>query len=91
MPDATPHRPPGQPPKAPGTKLHPAVIPGRCAGLGGALERLGPVECGDAHRVLQPGELRRLREECDLRPWPAGERDLFVRIVPGRLTGRRIR
>jgi transcriptional regulator with XRE-family HTH domain len=46
---------------------------------------------GHAHRVLQPGELRHLREECDLRPWPAGERDLFVRIVPDQLTGRRIR
>ena len=46
---------------------------------------------GEAHRVLQPGELRRLREACDLRPWPAGEHDLFVRIVPNRVTGRRIR
>jgi transcriptional regulator with XRE-family HTH domain len=46
---------------------------------------------GEAHRVLQPGELRRLREECDMSPWPAGEHDLFVRIVPVRVTGRRIR
>lgn len=46
---------------------------------------------GEAHRVLQPGERRRLREECTLRPWPAGEHDLFVRIVPSRLTGRRVR
>jgi transcriptional regulator with XRE-family HTH domain len=46
---------------------------------------------GDAHRVLQPAELRKLREGCDLRPWPAGEHDLFVRIVPGHITGRRIR
>ena len=46
---------------------------------------------GEAHRVLQPGELRRLREECDLRPWPAGEHDLFVRIVPNHITGRRVR
>jgi transcriptional regulator with XRE-family HTH domain len=46
---------------------------------------------GHAHRVLQPGELRHLREECDMRPWPAGEHDLFVRIVPAKLTGRRIR
>jgi transcriptional regulator with XRE-family HTH domain len=46
---------------------------------------------GDAHRVLQPGELRRLREECDLRPWPAGEHDLYIRIVPSQITGRRIR
>lgn len=46
---------------------------------------------GDAHRVLQPGELRRLHEECDLRPWPAGDHDQFVRIIPNHLTGRRIR
>ena len=46
---------------------------------------------GDAHRVLQPAELRKLGEDCDLRPWPAGEHDLFIRIVPGQITGRRIR
>ena len=46
---------------------------------------------GDAHRVLQPDELRNLREGCDLRPWPAGEHDLFVRIVASQTTGRRIR
>jgi transcriptional regulator with XRE-family HTH domain len=46
---------------------------------------------GDAHRVLQPGESRNLTEGCDLRPWPAGEHDLFVRIVPVQITGRRIR
>jgi transcriptional regulator with XRE-family HTH domain len=45
---------------------------------------------GQAHRVLQPGEQRHLREDCDLRPWPAGEHDLYVRIVPTRITGRRI-
>jgi len=45
---------------------------------------------GQAHRVLQPGELRNLRDECDLRPWPAGEHDLYVRIVPTHITGRRI-
>jgi len=46
---------------------------------------------GEAHRVLQPGESRHLSEGCDLRPWPAGEHDLFVRIVPSHLTGRRVR
>lgn len=46
---------------------------------------------GDAHRVLQPGELRNLSEGCKLRPWPVGEHDLFVRIVPGHISGRRIR
>jgi transcriptional regulator with XRE-family HTH domain len=46
---------------------------------------------GEAHRVLQPGEHRNLLEGCKVRPWPAGEHDLFVRIVPTQLTGRRIR
>jgi transcriptional regulator with XRE-family HTH domain len=46
---------------------------------------------GHAHRVLQPGELQHLRHDCDVRPWPAGEHDLYVRIVPDRITGRRIR
>ena len=46
---------------------------------------------GEAHRVIQRGELRNLREDCDLRPWPAGEHDLLLRIVPSQITGRRIR
>lgn len=46
---------------------------------------------GQAHRVLQHGELENLRQECDLRPWPAGEHDLYVRIVPTHISGRRIR
>ena len=46
---------------------------------------------GEAHRVLQPGELAKLRADCDLRPWPAGERDLFIKIVASHISGRRIR
>jgi len=46
---------------------------------------------GHAHRVLQPGELQHLKHDCDVRPWPAGEHDLYIRIVPDRITGRRIR
>jgi transcriptional regulator with XRE-family HTH domain len=46
---------------------------------------------GRAHCVAQPGELAHMREEERPQPWPAGERDLFVRIVPDRITGRRIR
>ena len=46
---------------------------------------------GQAHRVLQSGELRHLREGCDLRPWPAGEHDLYIKIVPAHITGRRIK
>jgi hypothetical protein len=46
---------------------------------------------GQAHRVLQHGELQNLTEVCDLRPWPAGEHDQYVRIVPTHISGRRIR
>lgn len=46
---------------------------------------------GQAHRVRQPGELRCLRQAAGPRPWPAGEYELYVRIVPVRMTGRRIR
>ena len=46
---------------------------------------------GIAHCIRQPGELAHVREEQRPQPWPAGERDLFVRIVPDRITGRRIR
>ena len=45
---------------------------------------------GVAHRVLQPGELRNLRAICEVRPWPAGAHDLLIRIIPGKVTGRRI-
>jgi transcriptional regulator with XRE-family HTH domain len=46
---------------------------------------------GHAHRALRPGELQHLRHDRDPRPWPAGEHDLYIRIVPDRITGRRIR
>jgi len=45
---------------------------------------------GQAHRVLQPGELRHVREEATVAPWAGGTRDVYVRIVPDRITGRRI-
>lgn len=46
---------------------------------------------GQAHRVLHGGEARRLRNSCDVRPWPGGEHDLLVKINPSRITGRRVR
>lgn len=46
---------------------------------------------GRAHRVLRDGELRNLLRDCALSPWPTGERDLYIRIVPDQITGRRIR
>lgn len=45
---------------------------------------------GQAHRVLQSGELRRVREEAMIAPWAGGARDVYVRIVPDQISGRRI-
>lgn len=45
---------------------------------------------GQAHPVFQPAEQRNLLAIPDPRPWPLGDHDLYVRIVPGRITGRRI-
>jgi len=45
---------------------------------------------GPAHQVLQPAELRGLREAAAVWPWAGGEREVYVRIVPARITGRRI-
>jgi nitroimidazol reductase NimA-like FMN-containing flavoprotein (pyridoxamine 5'-phosphate oxidase superfamily) len=45
---------------------------------------------GPAHRVAHPAELNHVRKDARIRPWPGGERDVYVRIIPGRITGRRI-
>jgi len=45
---------------------------------------------GQAHRVLQPGELRNVREASLAGPWPDGDHDVYVRIVPDQISGRRI-
>jgi len=45
---------------------------------------------GSAHRVAQPAELRRLQEEAAVWPWAGGEREVYVRIIPREITGRRI-
>jgi transcriptional regulator with XRE-family HTH domain len=45
---------------------------------------------GPAHRVAHPAELRRLQEDAAVWPWPGGEREVYVRIVPNEITGRRI-
>ena len=45
---------------------------------------------GPVHRVTHPGELRRLQEDAAVWPWPGGEREVYVRIVPSQITGRRI-
>ena len=45
---------------------------------------------GPAHRVAHPAELRRLQEDAALWPWAGGEREVYVRIIPSQVTGRRI-
>ncbi|HTS96009.1 MAG TPA: pyridoxamine 5'-phosphate oxidase family protein [Streptosporangiaceae bacterium] len=46
---------------------------------------------GTAHRVTDQGELARLRRQAAVEPWPGGSRDVYVRIIPARISGRRIR
>jgi len=45
---------------------------------------------GVAHRVRHPAELHRMQEHAILRPWPGGDKEAYVRIIPDRFTGRRI-
>jgi nitroimidazol reductase NimA-like FMN-containing flavoprotein (pyridoxamine 5'-phosphate oxidase superfamily) len=44
---------------------------------------------GPAHHVSAAE--RASAEQAGVQPWPAGERELFIRIVPHRVTGRRIK
>ena len=45
---------------------------------------------GQAHRVAHPAELQHVRRDVTIWPWPGGERDVYVRIIPDRITGLRI-
>jgi Pyridoxamine 5'-phosphate oxidase/Helix-turn-helix domain len=45
---------------------------------------------GRAHRVTHPAELQLVRRDAAIWPWPGGDRDVYVRIVPDSITGRRI-
>jgi nitroimidazol reductase NimA-like FMN-containing flavoprotein (pyridoxamine 5'-phosphate oxidase superfamily) len=44
---------------------------------------------GSAHHVTEAEE-RAAAEKAGVHPWPRGDRELFVRIRPDRITGRRI-
>jgi len=44
---------------------------------------------GQAHHVRDPAELNRMRQDATVWPWPGGEREMYLRIVPDRITGRR--
>jgi transcriptional regulator with XRE-family HTH domain len=45
---------------------------------------------GQGHVIVDPSELQRV-QEAGVHPWAGGERDVYVRIVPEEVTGRRIR
>ncbi|HEY5360670.1 MAG TPA: pyridoxamine 5'-phosphate oxidase family protein [Streptosporangiaceae bacterium] len=45
---------------------------------------------GPAHHLDSENE-RAAALAADVDPWPAGEKDHFIRITPARITGRRIR
>jgi hypothetical protein len=45
---------------------------------------------GRAHRVAHPFELQVVRRDAAIWPWPGGDRDVYVRIIPDTITGRRI-
>jgi Pyridoxamine 5'-phosphate oxidase len=45
---------------------------------------------GQAYRVTHSAELRRVQQEAEVLPWVGVGRDVYVRIVPTQITGRRI-
>jgi transcriptional regulator with XRE-family HTH domain len=45
---------------------------------------------GMAHTVTDPAGVRRLNERAYCGPWAGGDRDLWLRITPASVTGRRI-
>ena len=45
---------------------------------------------GHAHKVACEREVRSLEQGTPLEPWAAGARDVWVRITPARISGRRI-
>jgi Pyridoxamine 5'-phosphate oxidase/Helix-turn-helix domain len=45
---------------------------------------------GQAHRVTHPFELHRLQAEAAIQPWVGAGREVYLRIIPDQVTGRRI-
>ena len=45
---------------------------------------------GRAHKVTDEREVKQLEERTRLEPWAAGPRDVYVRITPARISGRRL-
>jgi nitroimidazol reductase NimA-like FMN-containing flavoprotein (pyridoxamine 5'-phosphate oxidase superfamily) len=46
---------------------------------------------GHARRVTDEREVKRIEDRTHLEPWAAGPRDVYVRIAPIRISGRRLR
>ena len=45
---------------------------------------------GQAHGVAHPAELEHMRHDTAIWPWPGGDRDVYVRVIPDKISGRRI-
>jgi len=45
---------------------------------------------GQAHRVAHPAELEHMQQDAAIWPWPGDDRDVYVRVIPDTITGRRI-
>lgn len=45
---------------------------------------------GHSHRITDEREVKRLEDATHLQPWADGARDVYVRIVPTQISGRRI-
>jgi nitroimidazol reductase NimA-like FMN-containing flavoprotein (pyridoxamine 5'-phosphate oxidase superfamily) len=45
---------------------------------------------GHARKVTDEREVRQLEDRTHLEPWAAGSRDVYVRITPTRISGRRV-
>jgi nitroimidazol reductase NimA-like FMN-containing flavoprotein (pyridoxamine 5'-phosphate oxidase superfamily) len=45
---------------------------------------------GRAHRVVRTAELQVVRRDAAIRPWPGDDHNVYVRIIPDTITGRRI-
>jgi nitroimidazol reductase NimA-like FMN-containing flavoprotein (pyridoxamine 5'-phosphate oxidase superfamily) len=78
----------------------PDAVPSRAAGcrvafevdrIDGAFSQGWSVlVCGHARAVTDPDSVRRLQELAYSTPWTGGQRDLWIRIDPLNITGRRI-
>ena len=45
---------------------------------------------GHAHKVTDERQIKHLEDGTHLEPWAAGARDVYIRIAPSRISGRRV-